>query len=49
VNANISTRHFITVWRNNQIYTTASEKPFQNERNILCISDDKEQLVAKEG
>jgi hypothetical protein len=38
VNANISTWHVITVWLfNKQIYSTASEKQFQNERNILWL------------
>ena len=38
VSANISTWHGITVWLfNKQIYATASEKQFQNERNILWL------------
>jgi hypothetical protein len=38
VNANISTWYSITLWLfNKQIYATASEKQFQNERNILWL------------
>jgi hypothetical protein len=40
VNANISTWHGITVWLfNKQIYATASEKQFQNERHIRWLME----------